>query len=43
MGATTGEALNAIRVSFGPTTQLADVNEFIMAFQAVLSEKRGRS
>jgi len=43
MGASSGEALNAIRVSFGPTTQLTDVNEFIMAFQAILSEKRGRS
>jgi cysteine desulfurase len=43
MGAEKGEALNAIRVSFGKTSTEAEVDEFIMAIQSILSEKRGRS
>ena len=43
MGASRGEALNSIRLSFGPTTQSADIDDFLVAFQGILSEKRGRS
>jgi cysteine desulfurase len=43
MGATRAEALNAIRVSFGKTSNESDVDEFIMAIRSILGEKRGRS
>lgn len=40
MGATAGEALNAVRVSFGPTSQDQEVNDFLVAIQSILREKR---
>lgn len=40
MGATKAEALNAIRISFGPDVQSTDVDDFLVAFRAILSEKR---
>lgn len=43
MGASQAEALNAIRVSFGPQSQSIDVDDFLVAIQSILSEKRGRS
>jgi cysteine desulfurase len=43
MGASKAEALNAIRVSFGPSNQPSDVDDFIMVIQSILGEKRGRS
>ena len=43
MGASNGEALNAIRVSTGPTTEPKDIDDFLIAIQDILSEKGGRS
>jgi len=43
MGASRGEALNTIRLSFGLQNQSSDVDDFLMAFKAILSEKKGRS
>jgi cysteine desulfurase len=43
MGASHGEALNTIRVSFGLDSQESDVDELIMALREILREKRGRS
>ncbi len=43
MGATHGEALNAIRVSLGMDSQVSDVDEFLMAIREILREKSGRS
>ncbi len=43
MGATKDEALNTIRVSFGPESKPGDVDDFLIAFQGILSEKGGRT
>jgi cysteine desulfurase len=43
MGASRAESLNAIRVSLGKDSTEQDIDEFIMAIQSILSEKRGRS
>jgi cysteine desulfurase len=43
MGASESEALNAIRISFGSDIEPIDVDEFLIAFQAILEDKTGQS
>lgn len=43
MGARESEALNAIRISFGLGVEPIDVDEFLIAFQAILEDKTGQS
>ena len=40
MGVNRNEALNSLRISFGPSNTLADVDEFLAALETILIRKR---